>query len=451
MTLLAKSKLRTILLATAIGLAGAAVAQTVGDDAPAPSTGLDLPKNLQIFGNADPNVRKPTAFVNKTVITGTDVDQRVNMIAALNEVEIKPDELQRLRVQVLRQLIDETLQIQEAKKQDVALKAEDIDNNLDRVAASLNRSRADLTTFLRSRGSSIASLRRQLEGELSWRAVLRRKVEPFVNVSDEEVNTIIERLKASQGAEEYHVKEVFLRADSPEQQAAVAARAQQMIDEIRAQRNSFEYYAANFSDATTKAVGGDLGWVRAAQLPDAMAANAQQMQVGQIAGPIDVGGGYSILWMVDKRRVLTADPRDAKLDLRQITVDFAPGTTKAQATAKAAEFAEAIKGIRGCGDVAGIAERIGAKVVTNDQNRVRDLPPQLQEIILRMQVGESTPAFGSPETGVRSLILCGRDDPQASGLPSADRLKSGLESDRVNRVAQRMLRDLRRDAVIEYK
>lgn len=155
--------------------------------------------------------------------------------------------------------------------------------------------------------------------------------------------------------------------------------------------------------------------------------------------------------MVDKRRVLTADPRDAKLDLRQITVDFAPGTSQAQATAKAAEFTTAIKQIRGCGDVASIADKLGAKVVTNDQNRVRDLPPQLQEIILRMQVGEATPAFGSPETGVRSLILCGRDDPAAASLPSAERLKNGLESDRVNRVAQRMLRDLRRDAVIEYK
>lgn len=451
MKLLANSKMRTVLLATALGVAGTAVAQTVSDETPAPSTGLDLPQNLQIFGKVDPNVRKPTAIVNKTVITGTDVDQRVNMIAALNDVQIKPDEVQRLKVQVLRQLIDETLQIQEAKKQDVELKPEDIDTNMVRVAQSMNRTRPQLATFLKSRGSSETTLRRQLEGELSWQRVLRRKVEPFVNVSDEEVNQIIERLKASQGAEEYHVKEVFLRADTPEQQQAVAARAQQMIDDIRKQTNSFEYFAANFSDATTRAVGGDLGWVRSAQLPDAMAASAQQMQVGQIAGPIDVGGGYSILWMVDKRRVLTADPRDARLDLRQITIDFAPGTTQAQATARAAEFTDAIKQIRGCGDVAGIAEKLGAKVVTNDQNRVRDLPPQLQEIILRMQVGEATPAFGSPDTGVRSLILCGRDDPQATSLPTAERLKSGLESDRVNRVAQRMLRDLRRDAVIEYK
>ena len=50
-----------------------------------PQTGLDIPANLQIFGKLDPNVRKPTAIVNGTVITGTDVDQRVALIVAANQ------------------------------------------------------------------------------------------------------------------------------------------------------------------------------------------------------------------------------------------------------------------------------------------------------------------------------------------------------------------------------
>ena len=53
-----------------------AVAQTV-QDSQVPETNLNIPTNLQIFGKLDPNVRKPTAIVNDTVITGTDVDQRL--------------------------------------------------------------------------------------------------------------------------------------------------------------------------------------------------------------------------------------------------------------------------------------------------------------------------------------------------------------------------------------
>ncbi len=52
---------------------------------------------------------------------------------------------------------------------------------------------------------------------------------------------------------------------------------------------------------------------------------------------------------------------------------------------------------------------------------------------------------------MRTLVLCGRDDAQVATAPSADRIQRGLEQERVNLRAQRMLRDLRRDAVVEYR
>ena len=68
-----------------------------------------------------------------------------------------------------------------------------------------------------------------------------------------------------------------------------------------------------------------------------------------------------------------------------------------------------------------------------------------------MQIGEATPPFGNPEEGVRALVLCGRDDTQAAQLPRADQVQDQLEQTRVNLRAQQKLRDLRRDAVIEYR
>ena len=47
-------------------------------------------------------------------------------------------------------------------------------------------------------------------------------------------------------------------------------------------------------------------------------------------------------------------------------------------------------------------------------------------------------------------MLCGRDDPPAANLPSFDDLMSRMQDDRVNKRAQLYLRDLRRDAIIEY-
>jgi peptidyl-prolyl cis-trans isomerase SurA len=224
---------------------------------------------------------------------------------------------------------------------------------------------------------------------------------------------------------------------------------QQMIQQMQ-QGRPFEYFA-QFSEATTRSVGGDLGWVRSGMLPAQLAQAAQQMQVGQVAGPIEVPGGFSILYLVDKRQVLTADPRDAKLSLRQLTVKFPAGTTQAQAQTKASEFATVLKSTAGCGAVGKAAETLGAEVVDNDSVRARDLPPQLQDIILKLQIGEATPPFGSPEEGVRALVLCGRDDPKTAALPSPDQIREQIEETRTNLRAQRYLRDLRRDAIIDYR
>ncbi|MBF6603415.1 MAG: peptidylprolyl isomerase, partial [Sphingorhabdus sp.] len=48
------------------------------------------------------------------------------------------------------------------------------------------------------------------------------------------------------------------------------------------------------------------------------------------------------------------------------------------------------------------------------------------------------------------LILCGRDDTQSASDTSFDQIMSQLENERINKRAQTYLRDLRRDAIIEY-
>ena len=428
-------------------------AQTVADNS-VPETGLDIPTNLQIFGKLDPNVRKPTAIVNDTVITGTDVDQRMALIAMFNNVPVSKivgEERDRLRLQILRQLIDETLQVQEAKTADITVTPGEITQAFARTAQTSFKTTADkLPTLLASSGSSERSLKREIEAELAWQRYLRRRVEPFVNVGEQEVGEILKRLEASRGTQEYNVKEIFLNA-TPANEQQVFANARQLIATLGKGQQPFETYARQFSESPTKSVGGDLGWVRASVLPPELAQAAETMQVGQVAGPVQNSGGFSILYLTDKRQVLTADPRDARLSLKQLTIKFPAGTSQASATARAAAFANGLQTLQGCGSVDKVAATLGAEVIDNDAVSARQLPPQLQDIVLKLQVGQATPPFGSPEEGVRSLVLCGRDDTKGGDLPRADQVQNQLEQTRVNLRAQQKLRDLRRDAIVDYR
>jgi peptidyl-prolyl cis-trans isomerase SurA len=438
---------RSVLLALAATVSSFATAQTVSDDGPIPTADLNLPSTLTTFGKVEPTLRKATAIVNGEIITGTDVEQRLALIVLANGGRVPEEERDRLRVQVLRNLIDEVLQIQEATANKIEITRDDVDRTYARVAQNFKRTPEKMSEFLREVGSSDRSIRRQIEAEAAWSRLLRRKVE--VNISDAEVNGIIERLKAARGTSEYRVGEIFLSA-TPENAQEIFANGRKIIEQVR-QGGSFAAYARQFSEASTAVQGGDLGWVRAAQLPDELAKAVQEIDVGQIVGPIQVPGGFSVIYLADSRKVLTADPRDAVLALRQMGLNFPEGMTSAEAQAKATAFAQATQNMGGCGKVEETAAKMGAEVVNNDQVRVRDLPPPLQEMLLKLQVGQATPPFGSQKEGVRVLVLCGRDDPQVAGDPSFEQIMAQLEEERVGRRAQRYLRDLRRDAVIDYR
>lgn len=395
-----------------------------------------------------PSVIKATAIVNGTVITRTDIDQRVAMLAVASGGQIPADQIEPLRQQVLRNLIDETLQVQAAKVDKINVTERDIDNAIARIAAQNNQTPEQLAEVFKASGSSIRSLRRQIEGEIAWRRLQQKRIESSVSVADDEVKAILDRLNAAKGTEEYRIGEIYLSAPGGNVDQATAT-ANQILEQLR-NGASFAAYARQYSEASTAAVGGDLGWVRPAQLPQSIAAVVRTMNPGQLSRPIPVPGGVSIIAVQDERKVLTADPRSAVLSLKQVTVNFPQGTTRPQAEPLVARFAQAVQNVGGCGGAEKIASEFNGEVVSSDEIKIRDLPPALQEIMLPLQVGQSTPPFGSIEEGVRVLVLCGRDEVDSTA-PTYDQVFAQLNEERSNLRARRYLRDLRRDAVIEFR
>jgi peptidyl-prolyl cis-trans isomerase SurA len=436
--------------AMAFGVASAAIAQETaqpqGQQPVNSSKSLKLPENPQLFGNAMPSVVKATAIVNGDVITQTDIDQRLALLAMANGGQIPADEVQRLREQVLRNLIDETLEIQAAKTEKIEIKQADIDKTVQRVAANVKKNPDQLATLLLSSGSNIKSLRRQIEGEIAWQRLQRAKIE--VSVGDDEVKAVLDKLNASKGTQEYHVGEIYLTA-TPATEAQTLDNANKILTQLRSGA-SFAGYARQYSEASTAAVGGDLGWVRPEQLPTPIADALKQMPAGAISNPIPVPGGFSIIAVQDTRKILTPDPRDAILSLKQVSLTFPKGTSRESAEPIVSRFAEAAKNVGGCGGAEKIAADFHGEVVSSDQVKMRDLPPALQRLMLPMQVGQATQPFGSLDEGVRVLVICGRDEVDQSA-PSYDDIYQQINEERVTSRANRYLRDLRRDAVIEFR
>ena len=354
---------------TAAALAVAAASGAMAQDAPDPDDAqvntahsLKLPQNPQVFGAAIPSVIKATAIVNGDVITQTDVDQRLAGWRSPTATRFRRTKWSGFGNRCLRNLIDETLEIQAAKSEKIEIKKSDIDRTVARVAASAKQTPEQMTAYLQSNGSSIQTMRRQIEGEIAWQRLQSAKIESGISVGDDEVKAVLDRLNASKGVEEYHVGEIFLSA-TPGDREPDPRQCQQDPGGAAQRRILCRLCPTIFGGFDGR--GRRRPWLgpsRAA--PGALATTLREMTAGTVSSPIMVPGGVSILAVQDTRKILTADPRDAVLTSSRFRSAFRKARRRQAAEPIAAQFGAASRTIGGCGGAEKLAADFHGEVVT---------------------------------------------------------------------------------------
>lgn len=421
---------------------------SAAQEAPSRSDGVAGNPDLTVFGRQDPRIRKAAAIVNGSVITDLDVDERLSLVVAASGGRIQPEERLRLRLQVLRNLIDERLQILEAKEHDVVIDDPQVDEAYNRVAQNFKQSGQQFEAFLKANGASPATLKDQIRAELAWNRLLRRRVEPFVSIGDEEVQAVIDRLQASKGQNEFRVGEIFLSA-TQDNENEVRTTAERIIKQIRGGA-SFVAYARQFSEASTAAVGGDLGYVQAAQLSPGIRELVPNLPIGQISDPIRVPGGFSIIIVNDKRKILGPEPTDAILTVKEVLIPLKEGATQQDIANLVKEMTAGGKTMGGCGGAEKFASKLNGTVNVPDPQPLRNFPEGLHQQLINLQVGEVTRPFGT-NRDARMIVLCGKDEATESSGPSYDEIYAQMNEQKVSLMARRYLRDLRRDAIVDYR
>ncbi|MGE4351400.1 MAG: SurA N-terminal domain-containing protein, partial [Bdellovibrionales bacterium] len=75
------------------------------------------------------------AVVNDSIISTSDMQDRISLAALSAGLPDRPDVRKKLFPQVLRSLIDEQIQLQEGKKEGISISPEEIDQAMKRLAA----------------------------------------------------------------------------------------------------------------------------------------------------------------------------------------------------------------------------------------------------------------------------------------------------------------------------
>lgn len=388
-------------------------------------------------------------LVNDEPISSFDINQRLRLVIAVAGGVSSEQEFLKVREQVIRSMVDEELQIQEAATVEMKIEDAQLEEFFRRRAQGLNQTPEQLEQALRGIGSSKKTMLDQMEAEIAWSQLVQGRLGSFVNVSDEEVEAYIQRIYDNRGKFEYRLAEIVLLVDNPEQEASVRANAEELVDRIK-KGASFPDLAQQLSASSTAAVGGDLGWITAEDMDPAYATAINEMPVGDVSAPIRTAGGYVILAQRDRRRILTADPLDTQLTLRQVHLT----TEKMQDEAAASKFRSVVEGLHNqetsCADVPRYAEESGADGRNEIGNlRLRDLQPEIRGVVENAEIGKASEVI-TMDDGMRVLFVCSRTEPTVQE-PNFDDIYSQMEQQRLSMMGRRYLRDLRRKAIIDYR
>lgn len=386
---------------------------------------------------------RAAAVVNDEVISVFDLEMRTRLAIASTGQSDTPELRQRILPQVLRTLIDERIQSQEAARLGIEVGEDEVDRAVDQIAARNNMSTDNFAQMLKSRGILPQTLRDQVRAEIMWQMLVARRLRPSVQITEEEIDDEIERIVSNQGGLQRQVAEIFLSVDTAQEETEVRNNAQRLYEQLRAGAN-FGAVAREFSEAATAAQGGVLGWVPEGRLPEEVEAALAEMRPGMISPPIRSLSGYHIVYLQDVRRVTAGD---VTLDLTQVMFALPEVATEDQRQAALDRAREAAERIDGCGNAAEVAKQLGAPG-SGDLGTVRlaDLPASIRQAVTPLEIGAPSPpvAVGG---GLAVLVVCDR---QESGI-DRDRIEQQLVNERLDMMVRRYLRDLRRNANVDIR
>jgi peptidyl-prolyl cis-trans isomerase SurA len=391
------------------------------------------------------------AVVNDEVISVADVTSRLRMVMLSSNLADSPETRQRVAAQVLRTIVDEKLQLQEAKRQNVTATDEEINKALAQIEKQNNMQAGQLDQVLKSHGIERSALVDQLTASIVWAKLVRRLVSQTNVVSDEEIDYALQRAKETANEPQSRVAEIFLAVDNPQQEDEVRRLAERLTEQMR-QGARFSAVAQQFSQSATAAVGGDIGWVRADQLSPELGKAVAQMRSGELSAPIRAAAGYYLLLVLDRRSGRSAGPEDSLVHLVQIVFPLPPQATEPMRRAAIVEAQNAKTTAKNCEELLKIGKEKGsAQLSSEGRLRVDQVTPAMRNIVLGLEVGQTSPPIVQ-KNGVGVVMMCEKAAPPGPPtVSSRDEIAETLMRQRLETLARRYMRDLRRTAFVDVR
>jgi peptidyl-prolyl cis-trans isomerase SurA len=166
------------------------------------------------------HAQQVVAFVNGQPITTLDVEHRGKFLQLATKKSVS-------RKEALDSLIDEILEITEAKRFSIDVPDSEVENSYKNVAHHMGIDAEKLTQILTSSGASDDTLKRRLRAQLAWNNLVRGRYKASMEIRDKDVEAQLEQRKTDAKNDvgyEYILRPVVLIVPRGSPDAAYEAR-----------------------------------------------------------------------------------------------------------------------------------------------------------------------------------------------------------------------------------
>lgn len=296
------------------------------------------------------------AVVNQELVTAGEVQRRVE--GALAEARRRgarlPPEAE-LRRQVLDALIDERVIITNARESGLRVEEAEIDRAVQNIAAQNQINMEVLRQRLAAEGMDYARFRATLRDQIMIERMREREVYRRIQISDEEVDKILDEERARiNAAAETNLAQILVTVPERADEATVAARRERVMAALARVRGgeAFDAVAREVSEDGNRARGGEIGLLPAARLPDVFIEATRLLRPGEVtAQPLRSGAGFHILKVVERKEIPLGEATETRA--RHVLLRTSPQLSAEVASRRLADYRRQIEtGARSFEDIA---------------------------------------------------------------------------------------------------
>ena len=153
------------------------------------------------------------AVVNDEVISIYDLAARINIVVASSNLKDAPELRRQIAPQILRTLVDEYLQIQEASRLDIAVGEKDLKHAISQIEKNRGIGKGEFDNYVNSLRLDRDAIITQIKAEIAWSKVVSRRLNAAISVGEDEIDEALARLAA--GSPRTGSRKFFSRSNHP--------------------------------------------------------------------------------------------------------------------------------------------------------------------------------------------------------------------------------------------